>query len=182
MCLCAFAIFYVQFGRMWQTFGMGDKEIYKKRNQCGNKCPLSCLSSQYLSSSALFCLSRPFQPGGIGRGHVRPETAGPPAPWSHPDPEAAGRGGRLWRLQHRAQRPQLLPARMFNTIKRADVGGSRSGTFPFTLRRPDSAVVLTHSPKACCTNSRWKLPRAETEGPKRWWNIAHCIQARCHLC
>lgn len=30
MCLCAFAIFYVQFGRMWQTFGWGTKNCKKK--------------------------------------------------------------------------------------------------------------------------------------------------------
>lgn len=54
---------------------------------------------------------RPLQPGGVGGRHVRPAAARPAAPRSHPDPEAAGRGGRLRWLQHRAQRAQLLPAR-----------------------------------------------------------------------
>lgn len=40
---------------------------------------------------------------------LRPASPGPAAARFHPDPPAAGRGGLLWRLQHRALRPQLLP-------------------------------------------------------------------------
>ena len=56
---------------------------------------------------------RPLQPGSISRWHLWPEAARSAATWSHPDPEAAGGGGRLRGLQHRAQRSELLPARMF---------------------------------------------------------------------
>lgn len=63
---------------------------------------------------------RPVQPGSIGGWHVWPKAAWPAASWSHPDPEAAWGGGRLRRLQHRTQCPQLLPERMF-THKHVDV-------------------------------------------------------------
>lgn len=68
--------------------------------------------SPHLSPNVSFHL-RPLQPGSISRRHLWPEAAGSAASWSHPDPEAAGGGGRLRRLQHRTQRPQLLPACMF---------------------------------------------------------------------
>lgn len=58
-------------------------------------------------------LLRPLQPGSIGRWHVWPEAAWSAASRSNPDPEAAGGGGRLRRVKHRTQRPQLLPACMF---------------------------------------------------------------------
>ena len=61
--------------------------------------------------SLSLCPSRPVQPGVVGWGHVRPEAAGPAAARRHPGPTTAGRGGRLRGLQHRAQRPELLPAR-----------------------------------------------------------------------
>lgn len=70
--------------------------------------PYLCFSFSSLSSTL-----RPLQPGGVGGRHVRPAAARSAAPRSHPDPEAAGGGGRLWRLQHRTQRAQLLPACMF---------------------------------------------------------------------
>lgn len=42
-------------------------------------------------------------------GFLWPAAPGAAAARLHPDPPAAWRGGLLWRLQHRALRPQLLP-------------------------------------------------------------------------
>lgn len=70
--------------------------------------PYLCFSFSSLPSTL-----RPLQPGCVGGRHVRPAAAWSAAPRSHPDPEAAGGGGCLRRLQHRAQRTQLLPACMF---------------------------------------------------------------------
>lgn len=70
--------------------------------------PYLCFSVSSLSPTL-----RPLQPGCVGGRHVRPAAARSSAPRSHPDPEAAGGGGCLRRLQHRTQRAQLLPACMF---------------------------------------------------------------------
>lgn len=81
-----------------------------------HKCWLFLTGSSLVFPPSLMCsaslLHRSLQPGSVSRRYVWPAAAGTAAAWSHPDPEAAGGGGCVRRLQHWTQRPQLLPARM----------------------------------------------------------------------
>lgn len=72
--------------------------------------PLLFFPPSLMCSASL--LHRSLQPGSVSRRYVWPAAAGTASAWSHPDPEAAGGGGCVRRLQHWTQRPQLLPARM----------------------------------------------------------------------
>lgn len=88
-----------------------DAFYLKKKNSTFDALLFPASNFLPLSPPDFPSLLRPLQPGGVCGRHLRPAAARPAAPRSHPDPQAAGRGGRLWWLQHRAQRAQLLPAR-----------------------------------------------------------------------